>query len=211
MSDERSPHSGSERADRNPWLIDTHELGRRPGASRPLQRDIPVAESLGVPDVVTVPSGAAIAVDLLLESVVEGVLVTGSASAPTAGQCSRCLDPITGEVAIDVTELFAYPESTTDETTEEDEISRVVDDRIDLEPVVRDALVLALPLVPLCSDDCGGLCSGCGVKWADLESGHGHETIDPRWAALVERLQDTEDVSDAPSDRAAGGSDDSDR
>ncbi|MBB3661448.1 MULTISPECIES: YceD family protein [Prauserella salsuginis group] len=211
MSDERSPYPSSERADRNPWLVDTHELGRRPGASRPLQRDIPVTEPLGVPDVVTVPSGAAIAVDLLMESVVEGVLVTGSASASTTGQCSRCLDPITGDVAIDVTELFAYPESTTDETTEEDEVSRVVDDRIDLEPVVRDALVLALPLVPLCSDDCAGLCAGCGVKWADLEPGHGHETIDPRWAALVERLQDTEDVSDVPSDRAEEGSDGSDR
>ncbi|MBB3052342.1 uncharacterized protein FHS23_003376 [Prauserella isguenensis] len=211
MSDERSPNPGSERADRNPWLVDTHELGRRPGASRSVKRDIPVTESLGVPEVVTVPAGAAIAVDLLLESVVEGVLVTGSASASTTGQCSRCLDPITGEVTIEVTELFAYPESTTDETTEEDEVSRVVDDRIDLEPVVRDALVLALPLVPLCSDDCAGLCSGCGVKWADLESGHGHETIDPRWAALVDRLQDTEDVSDAPSDRAGEGTDDSDR
>ncbi|MCP2254232.1 uncharacterized protein LY13_002997 [Prauserella aidingensis] len=211
MSDERSPNPSSERADRNPWLVDTHELGRRPGASRTVQRDIPVTEPLGVPEVVTVPAGGAIAVDLLLESVVEGVLVTGSASASTTGQCSRCLDPITGEVSIDVTELFAYPESTTDETTEEDEVSRVVDDRIDLEPVVRDALVLALPLVPLCSDDCPGLCAGCGVKWADLEPGHGHETIDPRWAALVERLQDTEDVSDAPSDRAGEGTDDSDR
>ena len=211
MSDERSPNPSSERADRNPWLVDTHELGRRPGASRTVQRDIPVTEPLGVPEVVTVPAGGAIAVDLLLEPVVEGVLVTGSASASTTGQCSRCLDPITGEVSIDVTELFAYPESTTDETTEEDEVSRVVDDRIDLEPVVRDALVLALPLVQLCSDDCHGLCAGCGVKWADLEPGHGHETIDPRWAALVERLQDTEDVSDAPSDRAGEGTDDSDR
>ena len=219
MSDERSPNAGDERAtdrgnaraDSNPWVIDTHELGRRPGASRQLELDIPVETPLGVPDVVTVLSGAAISVDVLLESVVEGVLVTGSATAPTTGQCSRCLDPITGEVSIDITELFAYPESTTDETTEEDEVSRVVDDRIDLEPVVRDALVLALPLVPLCREDCEGLCSGCGVKWAELEPGHGHETIDPRWAALVERLQDTDDVSDVPSDQAGDGGDGSDR
>ena len=67
----------------------------------------------------------------------------------------------------------------------------IVDDWIDLEPLVRDALVLALPLVPLCSEDCRGLCSGCGMKWAELEPGHGHETIDPRWAALVQRLEET--------------------
>lgn len=194
--------SSPERRDaRNPWLIDTHEVGRRPGSSQPVRRDVPVDTPLGVPDVITVPKGAKIALDLLLESVVEGVLVTGSASAPTTGQCSRCLDPIAGDVEVELTELFAFPDSTTDETTEEDEVSRVVDDRVDLEPVVRDALVLALPLVPLCSEDCAGLCSGCGVKWADLEPGHGHETIDPRWAALVERLEETS------GDTPANGSD----
>ncbi|MFC4000623.1 YceD family protein [Prauserella oleivorans] len=186
---------------RSPWLIDTHELGRRPGSSRELRLDITVEEPLGVPDVIIVPKGSAITLDLLLESVVEGVLVTGTASARTTGQCSRCLDPIADEVEVDVTELYAYPDSTTDETTEEDEVSRVVDDRIDLEPVIRDAIVLALPLVPLCSEDCAGLCSGCGVKWADLEPGHGHETIDPRWAALVERLEDTSGEKSNGSDR----------
>ncbi|MBK1786833.1 YceD family protein [Prauserella cavernicola] len=186
---------------RNPWLFDTHELGRRPGSSRPLQRDVPVDTPLGVPDVIVVPKGANVGLDLLMESVVEGVLVTGTAAAPTSGQCSRCLDPISDEVEVDLTELYAYPDSTTDETTEEDEVSRVVDDRVDLEPLVRDAIVLALPLVPLCSEDCAGLCAECGVKWADLEPGHGHETIDPRWAALVERLEDTQ------GDDPANGSD----
>lgn len=186
---------------RNPWLVDTHELGRRPGTSQPLTRDIPVTGELGVPDVIRVPEGTPVALDLLLESVVEGVLVSGTAAVATEGQCSRCLDPITDEVEVEVTELFAYPESTTDETTEEDEVSRVVDDMIDLEPLVRDAVVLALPLVPLCSEDCAGLCAGCGVKWADLEPGHGHETIDPRWAALVERLEETS------GDTPANGSD----
>ncbi|MEU6642375.1 DUF177 domain-containing protein [Saccharomonospora sp. NPDC046836] len=183
---------GQDRANvRDPWLIDIRELGRRPGSSRQVVLDVRVDTPLGVPDVITVPEGANVSLDLLLESVVEGVLVTGTASAPTAGQCSRCLDPMADDVEVQLTELFAYPDSATDETTEEDEVSRVVDDRIDLEPVVRDAVVLALPLVPLCSDDCAGLCQECGVKWADLEPGHGHETIDPRWAALVERLEDT--------------------
>lgn len=186
---------------RSPWVIDARELGRRPGQSRPIRRDIELEATLGVPDVITVPSGSTVALDLLLESVVEGVLVTGTASAHTAGACSRCLDPIQGEVEAQLTELFAYPDSTTEETTEEDEVSHIVDDKIDLAPVVRDAVVLGLPQVPLCRPDCPGLCSGCGMKWADLEPGHGHETIDPRWAALVERF------GTEPGDTSATGPD----
>ncbi|HVV13797.1 YceD family protein [Amycolatopsis sp.] len=176
---------------RNPWVVDTRELGRRAGLSRTVQRDAPVGTALGVPGVIVVPEGTEIELDLLLESVVEGVLVTGTAVAQLEGQCSRCLDPIEDEVEIELTELFAYPHSTTEATTEEDEVSRLVDDRLDLEPVVRDALVLALPQVPLCTEDCRGLCPECGGKWADLEPGHGHEKIDPRWAALVERFDDS--------------------
>lgn len=176
---------------KNPWVVDTRELGRRAGLSRRLQRKAAFVGALGVPDVIVVPTGAAVELDLLLESVVEGVLVTGTATAPTTGACSRCLDPVTGDIEVELTELFAYPDSTTEATTEEDEVSRLVDDQIDLEPLVRDAIVLALPQVPLCNDDCRGLCPDCGGKWADLEPGHGHETIDPRWAALVERFGDS--------------------
>lgn len=176
---------------KSPWVVDTRELGRRAGLSREVHRAVPVTKALGVPDVIVVPEGAEVVLDLLLESVVEGVLVTGTASAPTAGACSRCLDPIGGKVEVELTELFAYPDSTTEATTEEDEVSHLVDDRIDLEPIVRDAVVLALPQVPLCGEDCPGLCPECGGKWADLEPAHGHETIDPRWAALVERFGDS--------------------
>ncbi|WP_158888897.1 YceD family protein [Amycolatopsis anabasis] len=188
MSDDKSTPAQLDA--RNPWVLDTRELGRRAGLSRAVQRRLTVENPLGVPDVITVPQGAEVEVDLMLESVVEGVLVSGTAVAPTTGQCSRCLDPISGEVEVELTELFAYPDSTTEATTDEDEVSRLVDDRIDLEPVVRDAVVLALPQVPLCTEDCPGLCTECGVKWVDLEPGHGHETIDPRWAALVERFDE---------------------
>ena len=181
-------------------MIDTRTLARRPGASREVRRDVPVDTELGVPGVVSVRKGASVELDLLLESVVEGVLVTGRAYAPTAGQCSRCLDPISDEVELDLTELFAYPASATEETTDSDEVSRLVDDLVDLEPIVRDALVLALPLVPLCAEDCAGLCSECGGKWADLEPNHGHESIDPRWAALVERFD--ESPADGPDGKA---------
>jgi uncharacterized protein len=151
-----------------------------------------VGEAFGFPDGIIVERGAEIDVDLLLESVVEGVLVTGDAVAPTVGQCSRCLEPIADDVRVHLTELFAYPDSTTEATTEEDEVSHLVDDLIDLGPIVRDAIVLALPQVPLCSPECAGLCVDCGAKWADLEPGHRHEKIDPRWAALVERFGDSD-------------------
>ncbi|MCP2305552.1 uncharacterized protein LV79_005264 [Actinokineospora globicatena] len=173
----------------SPWVIDTRELGRRPGSSRPVRRTATATYVLGLEGVIGVPVGAEVELDVLLESVVEGVLVTGDATGPLAGECSRCLDPITDEVTVRVTELFAYPDSTTDETTDDDEVSRLVDERLDLEPVVRDAVVLAVPHVPLCAEDCPGLCPGCGGKWADLGPDHRHETIDPRWAALQERFQ----------------------
>jgi uncharacterized protein len=176
---------------RSPWVVDTRELGRRAGLSRTVQRSAPVGSAFGVPDVIVVPQGTEVELDLLLESVVEGVLVTGAAAAPVSGQCSRCLDPTDDEIEVELTELYAYPDSTTEATTDEDEISRLIDNRIDLEPIVRDAIVLALPQVPLCREDCRGLCPECGGKWADLGPGHGHETIDPRWAALVERFGDS--------------------
>jgi uncharacterized protein len=171
-----------------PWVIDTRDLARRPGISRRYTRTAPVDVPFGMEAVVAVPAGAEIEFEALLESVVEGVLVTGTATATAVGECSRCLDPVTEPVEVSMTELYAYPDSATEETTDEDEVLRLVDDLIDLEPVVRDAIVLALPQAPLCSPDCAGLCSGCGARWADLEPDHGHETIDPRWAALRERF-----------------------
>jgi uncharacterized protein len=88
-------------------------------------------------------------------------------------------------VELYLTELFAYPNSVTEQTTDEDEVYRLVDDTIDLEPVIVDTVGLELPLRPLCSDDCAGLCPECGIRLAIAESGHGHERMDPRWAGLA--------------------------
>ncbi|MFB9725048.1 YceD family protein [Haloechinothrix salitolerans] len=196
MSDMHRAERSAALDPRDPWVIDTKDLGRRAGSSRTVRRQLPVPEPLGVSGVIEVPAGAEFTLDALLEAVVEGVLVSGEATAPIEGACSRCLDPIAEEVSVRFTELFAYPDSATEETTEEDEVSRLVDDLVDLEPMVRDAAVLALPQVPLCAPDCQGLCADCGIKWADLEPRHGHEKIDPRWAALVERFG--EPGSDTP-------------
>ena len=138
-------------------------------------------------DSIYVATGEPVELELRLESVTEGVYVSGSVAAKLVGECARCLDPLADEVVAELGELFAYPDSVTDETTDADELPRVVDDHVDLEQTIRDALVLALPLAPLCRQDCAGLCSGCGEKWADLPGDHGHETLDPRWAALRAR------------------------
>ena len=193
MSEHR--HASARSTATGPWVIDTRDIGRRAGGSRPYQRSVPAA-GLGLLDVIAVPEGGTVELDVLAESVVEGVLISGTASTDVEGECSRCLDPIDDHVEIKIVELFAYPDSATDETTDEDEVSRISDDLIDLEPVVRDAVVLALPQVPLCSPDCLGLCVECGGKLAELGPDHGHETMDPRWAALQERFGGNRDNSE---------------
>lgn len=177
---------------RRPLVLDVRELGRRPGSMQRVQTEIPAPADLAV-EMARVPAGSPLRLDLRLESVVEGVLVSGGVTAAVTGECARCLAPVTGEVTAEVQELFAYAQSTTEETTEEDEVSHLVGDLLDLEPVVRDAVVLALPLAPLCRQDCPGLCPGCGVALDDLPAGHAHDApIDPRWAALAERSSSTE-------------------
>lgn len=144
-------------------------------------------------DLVGIAQDAPLELDLRLESASEGVLVSGTVSAPTTGECARCLTPISGRVEIELTELFAYPASTTDETTETDEVGRVgstgVPDTIDLEQPIIDAVGLALPFAPLCGPDCAGLCAECGVALATAEPGHHHDRIDPRWAKLAGLLE----------------------
>jgi uncharacterized protein len=151
-----------------------------------VQRDVPSPAGLGQ-DTIRVTDGAPIALDLRLQAVTEGVLVTGTLTAPMVGECGRCLDPIEQVFTVDVVELFAYPDSSTDRTTDEDEVERIEDDLINLEPLVRDAIVLGLPVTPLCRADCAGLCPTCGQRIDDVEPDHTHEMIDPRWAALADR------------------------
>jgi uncharacterized protein len=126
-----------------------------------------------------------VALDLRFEAVSEGVLVTGSAVAPLTGECARCLDPLTSTLEVSFQELYRYlPDPGEDEDDGEE---RFLDgDQLDLEPAFRDAVVLALPLSPLCRDDCPGLCVECGAKLADVGPEHGHgDKVDPRWGLLA--------------------------
>lgn len=166
------------------FVLDTRSLGRKPGSMKTLRRTVTVPDRIGL-DLIAVPAEAEVNLDLTLQSVSEGVLVTGSVTAPIAGECSRCLEPFTDEIILQVTELFAYPDSVTEQTTEDDEVYRLVDDMINLEPVVRDMIGLELPLQPLCEPDCPGLCAECGVRMAIAGSDHRHEILDPRWAGLA--------------------------
>lgn len=168
----------------SPFVINIARLGRRPGSMMPFreQRSSPTAIGL---DLVAIPPHTAVELDLRVESVSEGVLVTGVVWAPTAGQCVRCLQPVTGDIEVDLTELFAYPDSATDATTDDDDLGRVEDDAVDLQQAIVDAVGLALPLSPLCDPDCPGLCPDCGVALAGAEPGHQHDKIDPRWAKLA--------------------------
>lgn len=185
MPENSTPNHSAPRADpRSPFVFDLRELGRRAGTMREYRRSVPAPAELGL-DLIAVPEGAPLVLDMRLEAVTEGVLVTGTVTAPVRGECGRCLEPISDELSISVCELFAYAGSTTDETTERDEVHRVSGDHLDVEPVVRDAVVLALPFQPLCRPDCGGLCPTCGQRLDDLPAGHAHEVIDPRWAALA--------------------------
>jgi uncharacterized protein len=168
----------------SPFVIDVSRLGRRPGSMVELTETVTAPARIGI-GLLGIAQGAPIELDLRLESVSEGVLVTGTVAAPTTGECARCLTPITGDVEIDLTELFAYPDSATEATTEEDEVGHVVDDTIDLEQPIIDAIGLVLPFSPLCEEDCAGLCQQCGMRLADAEPGHHHDLIDPRWAKLA--------------------------
>ncbi|MBT2387522.1 DUF177 domain-containing protein [Streptomyces sp. ISL-11] len=172
-------------------MFDTRELGRRPGALKKVSRSIPAPADLGI-EVIGVAEGATVELDLRLESVMEGVLVTGTARAPLTGECVRCLEPLERELDADFQEMYSYPDADarsrtadTDDDAEDDEEDTLFleDDLIDLEPVLRDAVVLSLPLQPVCQEDCPGLCSECGARLAD-DPDHHHESVDIRWAAL---------------------------
>ena len=162
-------------------MLDTRELGRRPGSERRVPLTAPAPADLGI-EVLHVPEGSPIEFDIRLEAVVEGVLVTGTAHAGLAGECVRCLEQIRSEITADFQELFVYDDE--DRDAEDEETSRLEGDLIDLVPLLRDAVVLTLPFQPVCQDDCPGLCAECGARLAD-DPGHRHEAaIDPRWAAL---------------------------
>lgn len=183
----------------DPFVVDTRQLGHQPGSMRTVNRIVTAPEAFATA-MAAVPGGSEIELDLRLEAVMEGVLVTGTVRGQLTAECSRCLDPLSEDIEAGFQELYRYSAEEgeaagTDAAALDDEEYYLEGDLLNLEPVVRDAVVLALPLTPLCGPDCPGLCSECGAKLAEAGPDHGHgDNIDPRWEALRE-------IADDPGER----------
>ena len=177
---------------KNPFLFSCHDLPRRAGEMREYELTFDIHEPIGVP-LLAVPSDGPIYLDLRVEAVAQGVLATGSVCAEAIGECTRCLDPVTFNIEESFQELFHYqvdhrqkPKTAALDDLDEDELLEMDGDFINLDGPIRDALILNLPINPLCSEDCEGLCQTCGVKWADLPENHAHAASDIRWAGLTD-------------------------
>jgi uncharacterized protein len=155
--------------------IDVRDLIAQPGSSRTVRTDQPVEEL--ATELARVPEDGSVQARLLLESVMEGILVSGSVEGPLELVCARCLKSIPSGFQLDVEELFSPGADATD-----DEYP-VVDGVLDLEPMIRDAVMLSFPFSPLCRPDCLGLCERCGGDRNVGECRCEPET-DVRWAAL---------------------------
>jgi uncharacterized protein len=152
---------------RDPLVFDIRDLGRRAGSMMEVDRTVPAPADLGG-GVAVVQPGSDLGLVLRFEAVVEGVLVSGTASVTVSGECARCLDPVEWDQTVPLTELYLHEPG-----PEEEELPVLDGDFLDLDPVVRDAVVLALPL-----------CVECGARLAD-DPTHAHDRIDPRWASLA--------------------------
>ena len=168
-----------------PLVIGIADLRRQPGTRRHVTEEI-VLPGLGISAAV-VPDDRPIRLDVELETLSNGLVATGTVTVPWEGDCRRCMDPVRGESVAEIREIFE-PRPTEGETYP------LGDDLVDLEPMVRDAALLALPLAPLCSTDCAGPApesfptgpSGGASELGDGSDHDGERPPDPRWAALSE-------------------------
>ena len=162
---------------KTPYTIPVFDLMHAPGEMREKSIDIVVPETFGNA-VIGVRAGSQLAIETRLESLHDGILVSGEVDATAEGECVRCLIDVSLPIEVEFQELFAYSVDEAFDYT-------VIDEHVDLEPVVRDAVVLSLPFQPVCQEDCLGLCPQCGVRLLD-NPGHEHEApVDSRWAALA--------------------------
>ncbi len=114
----------------------------------------------------------------------QGLLVQARMNAQTVCECVRCLDNSRQPLNIDFTELYAFtPNSITQSGLLLPETGQ-----IDLAPLVREEMLLAIPINPLCRDDCKGLCPICGENLNETTCNHEDEAVDPRLAVLKELL-----------------------
>lgn len=165
--------------------IDVRDLVGSPGASRRLALRETV-EGLGT-ELARVPDDAPIEADLLMESLVEGILVTGSVRGTLALRCARCLLAFDGSFAVQVEELF-----TPDADADGDEYPLDLAGELDPDQMIRDVVGVELPFSPLCRPDCLGLCEVCGGD-RNLGECPGHAAVDPRFAVLSDLIPELPD------------------
>ena len=158
-----------------PFVVNVADLVHKPAARRRERLRGRLADlRVGVAEV---PPDEDLTVETTLEWVTDGLLASGTIAAPWRAECQRCLGPAAGRIDFGFRELF-------ERQPREGESYRLGHDSIDLEPLVREAVLLELPLVPLCTPDCAGLCPTCGADLNQGACGCVTATLDPRWAAL---------------------------
>ena len=167
------------------FKIPVHDLMHKPGHMRELDTSVSLGAKLGE-GLAHVPKDQSIDLKIRLEGVHEGIYVSGGLKTVAEAECSRCLEPMTVPVQVDIQELFAYSLEVEDDLV-------IQDEQIDLEPIIIDSVVLNLPFTPICSADCLGLCAECGVRLNENPD-HAHEApIDSRWNELKKLAQESED------------------
>ena len=171
--------------------IEVHDLLGQPGSSR--RHDVLGTIDGLATELVTVPDDAALGGSLLLESVVEGILVSGPITGTWTVRCARCLTERSQPFSVDVTELFAADLAEGGVDEDDDDGYALIDETIDLEQLIRDAVGVEMPFAPLCRPECKGLCEVCGGN-RNLGECPGHEAIDPRFAVLADLLPDLPDT-----------------
>jgi len=161
--------------------IDVRDLLDRPGSARRVHVDERV-ENMGT-ELAAVDAQAPIEGDLMLESVIEGIFVTGTVGGRMTLRCARCLKEFAAAFDVDMNELYVREPGPEDDYVLADDLT------LDPEPMVRDAVVLQMPFSPLCKPDCLGLCPRCGGDRNADECTCGAD-VDPRWSALETLFED---------------------
>lgn len=177
-------------------VVDIVDLPRQVGSVKEVCLETTAPADLGT-DVIGVPEGSAVVLDAQLTSMEDGVLARGRADVHVHGRCVRCLRDLDEDRTIAFDELYYLPQAAKAQVAEDDEeaddLFLVGETDLDLEPALRDALVLTLPFQPLCRQDCAGLCPQCGERLDDLPPDHHHEQLDPRWSALAALLPEQDE------------------
>ncbi|KAF2414089.1 hypothetical protein B1729_06600 [Microbacterium sp. B35-04] len=173
-----------------PFVLPIRDIIHRSGEMREHTIEVPAPAKWGE-GLVSIPEGEPVVVEVRLESVHEGILASGDIDTEYSGVCSRCLTDITEGLQVEFQELFAYP-------GEEEADFEVQDDHVDLETLVREAVVLSLPFQPVCQPDCPGLDPVTGERLADSAGSQLSEPLDPRWAALQDYTTDHDDEAPRP-------------